>query len=206
MFASQPRDSIISSRWFGMAVAAALTWAGYLLTACTAPLQQLAPLLEPLPPPKAVVREPRRQPYTALKPLPVVEMKEEVPKTDWLAQLTRLPKDANGRTDWVRALNDGLISPSPGLDPKVDAQPVFDLNVELVPQQVPEFKATFPHKVHTRMLGCANCHPAIFKMERGGNPITMEKILVGEYCGRCHGKVAFDVITGCSRCHLGMAR
>lgn len=189
-----------------MVVVAVVTWAGYLLAACTAPLEQLAPLLEPLPPPKAVAREPRRQRYSALKPLPVVEMKEELPRTDWQAQLALLPKDANGRTDWVRALNDGLISPSTGPDPKAEAQPVFDVNVEFVPQQAPDFKATFPHKVHTRMLACANCHPAIFKMERGGNPITMEKIFGGDYCGRCHGKVAFDVITGCPRCHLGMAR
>jgi len=193
-------------RWFGLVIAAAVTWAGYLLTACTAPPLQLAPLLEPLPQPKAVVRGLRRQPYSALKPRSVVETKEEAPRTDWRAQLALLPKDASGRTDWVRALNDGLISPSPGLDPKAEAQPVLDLNVELVPQVAPEFKATFSHKAHTQLLGCANCHPAIFKMDRSGDPITMERIFAGEYCGRCHGKVAFDVRTGCPRCHLGMAQ
>jgi len=31
--------------------------------------------------------------------------------------------------------------------------------------------------------------------------ITMAKIFAGEFCGRCHGKVAFNVPTGCPRCH-----
>lgn len=136
----------------------------------------------------------------------MVEMEEVAPRPDWVALRNRLPRDANGNLDWVRALNEKLIEPKSGPDAKAEEQPVFDLDVELVPKLVPDFKATYPHKIHTQILACANCHPAIFQMEKGAAPITMEKIFAGEFCGRCHGKVAFEVTTGCARCHLGMPR
>jgi c(7)-type cytochrome triheme protein len=59
----------------------------------------------------------------------------------------------------------------------------------------------FPHKPHTLWLECGNCHPAIFKMQKGANPISMVKIVNGEFCGRCHGRVAFP-ISNCNRCHV----
>lgn len=183
-----------------MAVPAALS-----LSAPPAPPQLLTDLFEPFPP-KAVVRPPRRQPYQPAKPPTVVELKEEQLPTDWAALLEQLPKDANGGTDWVAALNDGLISLKPGIEPNAEDEPVLDLDVELEPRDVPEFKATYPHKIHTQMLACANCHTGIFQMERGADPITMEKIFAGEYCGRCHGKVAFDPTTGCPRCHREMPK
>ena len=174
------------------------------LLGCTAP-PPVTGLLEPAST-KPLVRAPRRAPYEPPKPRPVVEMKEEVPRTDWLAVLDELPKDATGHTDWVKALNESLITPKASLDPKADEEPVLDLDVELVPKDSPEFRATYPHKIHTQMLACTNCHTGIFQMERGADPITMEKIFAGEYCGRCHGKVAFDPITACHRCHLEMPR
>jgi len=174
------------------------------LLGCTAP-PPVTGLLEPAST-KPLVRAPRRAPYEPPKPRPVVEMKEEVPRTDWLAVLDELPKDATGHTDWVKALNESLITPKASLDPKADEEPVLDLDVELVPKDSPEFRATYPHKIHTQMLACTNCHTGIFQMERGADPITMEKIFAGEYCGRCHGKVAFDPITACPRCHLEMPR
>lgn len=175
------------------------------------PPRLLSVLFEQAPPrqdvpPEPVVRQPRRTPYKPPVPPPVVEIKEEAPRTDWAALRDQLPKDAGGGVDWVRALNEKLIEPKPGLDAKDEEQPVLDLDVELVPKDAPDFKATYPHKTHTRMLACSNCHPAIFQMEKGADPITMEKIFAGEFCGRCHGKVAFDVATGCPRCHLGMPR
>jgi c(7)-type cytochrome triheme protein len=36
------------------------------------------------------------------------------------------------------------------------------------------------------------------------NAITMAKIQAGEYCGACHGKVAFPV-EACGRCHAILA-
>ena len=184
---------------------------GIVLSACTVPPRLLSVLFEQAPPrqdvpPEPVVRQPRRTPYKPPVPPPVVEIKEEAPRTDWAALRDQLPKDAGGGVDWVRALNEKLIEPKSGLDAKDEEQPVLDLDVELVPKDAPDFKATYPHKIHTRMLACSNCHPAIFQMEKGADPITMEKIFAGEFCGRCHGKVAFDVATGCPRCHLGMPR
>lgn len=179
---------------------------GLFLSACTLPPQLVSVLFEPEPPPKPVIRQPRRPPYKPPEPPKMVELKEELSRTDWAEMLEQLPKDANGGTDWVRAMDEKLIEPKPGLDPKAEDEPVLDIDVELVPKDAPDFKATYPHKTHTRLLACTNCHTDIFQMEKGADPITMEKIFAGEYCGRCHGKVAFDVATGCPRCHLGLPK
>ncbi|MBI3375189.1 MAG: hypothetical protein HY017_26005 [Betaproteobacteria bacterium] len=191
---------------FALILHVAFVSSALLLSACTAPPQFLSTILGPVPTPKPVEHKPRREPYQPPKPAPMVEVKEEAPRTDWAAMLEQLPKDAGGGTDWVRAMDEKLIDPKPGLDPKAEDEPVFDMDLELVPKDAPDFKATYPHKIHTRMLACTNCHMEIFQMEKGADPITMEKIFAGEYCGRCHGKVAFDVATGCPRCHLGMPK
>ncbi len=178
--------------------------ASALLSACTSSPRWISLILEAAPPAKPIVRHARHPPYTATQPPPRVALREEVAPTDWAAMRDLLPKDANGGTDWVLALNEKLIEPRWGLDPKAEDQPVLDLDIELVPKDLPDFKATFPHQIHTQMLACTNCHTGIFQMEKGADPITMEKIFAGEYCGRCHGKVAFDTLTGCPRCHLSM--
>jgi c(7)-type cytochrome triheme protein len=199
-------------RWLALFGSLAVLAGGLSVSACTVPPRLLAVLFENVPPPgqelppEPVVRQPRRPPYQPPKPPPIVEMKEEAPKTDWAALLAQLPKDPGGGTNWVQALTEKLIEPKPGLDPKAEDEPVLDLDVELIPKSAPDFKATYPHKVHTQILTCANCHPAIFQMEKGADPITMEKIFAGEFCGRCHGKVAFDPVAGCPRCHLAMPK
>ncbi len=175
------------------------------LGACSSPPPLVALLFEPVVH-KPLQPHPRRPPYERPKPPPEVEVMPEVPQTDWLAQLQLLPKDATGATDWVRAQNENLIAPKPGLDPKAADEPELDLDIELVPKDMPDFKVLFPHKAHTRILVCTNCHTGIFQMEKGADAITMEKIFAGEFCGRCHGKVAFDVATGCARCHPAMPK
>jgi c(7)-type cytochrome triheme protein len=185
--------------------AAAAVAVALLLSACS--WQRVKSVVfEPTPPPKDVVHAARRTPYQPPPPAPKVTPLEERPRTDWAAELAKLPQTDVGGTDWVRALNEGLIDPKPGLDEKAEEEPVLDQNVELVPKDMPDFKATYPHKIHTRLLACANCHTGIFQMQAGADPMTMEKILGGEYCGRCHGKVAFDPATACPRCHLGMPK
>jgi len=165
-----------------------------------------APWFEPVPF-TPVIKKPRRAPYAKPKPPPRVELMEEQPRTDWLALLNQLPKDAGGLPDWVKALNEKMIEPRPAVDPKItEEQPELDLDVDLVPKEMAEFKVVYPHKIHTRLFACANCHTGIFQMERGADPITMEKIFGGEYCGRCHGKVAFDPATSCPRCHVEMPK
>ena len=75
----------------------------------------------------------------------------------------------------------------------------MDLNiVREVKGSMPD--VVYPHKQHTEWLDCSNCHPAIFKPQKGANQMSMAGILLGEGCGVCHGKVAFPVAE-CRRCH-----
>ncbi len=64
--------------------------------------------------------------------------------------------------------------------------------------------AVFPHWVHRIRFKCKACHPSIFKMEKGSNPVSMVKIQAGESCGKCHnGRIAFGLeIDICHRCHF----
>ena len=161
--------------------------------------------------PEPVVHHPRRPPGYTPRPKPVLvkidpnQREKSLFLRDWNGLLKKLPKDALGAVNWVKALEDGVISPKPGLGPKITEQPVLPMDIELQPPAQPLFKVVFPHKQHTEWLACYNCHPKIFQMRKGADPITMAKILTGEYCGRCHSKVAFDIPTGCPRCHLALA-
>ncbi len=61
---------------------------------------------------------------------------------------------------------------------------------------------TFSHAAHTKMLGCAECHPDVFKAERGANKTTMADMEKGKSCGACHdGSTAFNVAEACESCH-----
>lgn len=157
--------------------------------------------------PKPVVRRARRSPPAKPSPSPTENLLEEkVPELPSPQEVFRgLPKDAAGGVDWVRALAEKLIQPSAGIDPDTKDEPILPLEVVLTPEGQPFFKVVFPHEPHTQVLACANCHPRIFQMRGGADPITMAKIYAGEYCGRCHGKVAFAIPTGCPRCHPALA-
>lgn len=201
-------------RLVALIAASAVLSSGLFLSACAPQTQLLSVLFEGVPPPgkevppEPVVRKPRRPPFKPLKPpeVPrVAEVEEKPARPDWAALFQKLPKVADGSVDWGRALNEKLIAPKPGIGPEATDQPVVDLNVELIPKDQPAFKVTFPHKAHTPWLACTNCHTGIFQMQRGADPITMAKVFAGEYCGRCHGKVAF-ALTGCPRCHTAMPK
>jgi c(7)-type cytochrome triheme protein len=116
-----------------------------------------------------------------------------------------LSKDAQGTIDWGKALDEGIIKPRSSLDPKTPELEALPLEVELVPGGRPEFRVVFRHEVHTRLLACDACHPKLFAMQKGADLITMEKIYAGEFCGRCHGTVAFAVEPNCARCHQALA-
>lgn len=66
-------------------------------------------------------------------------------------------------------------------------------------------KVVFDGKVHAdKGLKCADCHPAIFKMKKGADPITMKDINDGKLCGTCHnGTKAFSAkdAANCGKCH-----
>jgi len=114
--------------------------------------------------------------------------------------LKNIPKDQGGSVDWVRAFKDNLVHPRESLDPDKPLVPPFDFNID-IPAVGAMPNVVFPHLPHTYWLDCGNCHPNIFVMKKGANPISMVKIVNGEFCGRCHGRVAFP-ISNCARCHV----
>lgn len=134
----------------------------------------------------------------------------------WEEVLRALPKDIVGGADWVQAIKEGVIAPQAQPDPGVrpeppftldtlvqavtsDGKPPLDLDVELIPRNAPFFKAVFPHSSHTLWLNCSSCHPSV-----GAKRAGMAQIFAGQYCGACHGKVAFDPKTSCPRCHMNL--
>ena len=63
-------------------------------------------------------------------------------------------------------------------------------------------KIVFSHDVHLDMFGCDECHPDLFRPERGANPANMEEMEEGGSCGACHdGATAFSVTGNCQACH-----
>ncbi len=108
------------------------------------------------------------------------------------------PVDRRQQVNWVKTLDNGLIEPRASLDGKGEML-VMDMDILFTnTKDMPNVR--FPHLQHTRWLDCSNCHPRIFIPRRGANPISMNKVLRGEYCGVCHDKVAFSLFV-CERCH-----
>jgi c(7)-type cytochrome triheme protein len=113
--------------------------------------------------------------------------------------LAGFPVDKRGMPDWMKMLNEGLIKPRATL--RGDGQmEVLDLDVILKnTKEMPWVK--FPHRSHTLWLACSNCHDEIFVPKAGANAIDMTKIFRGQYCGKCHDRVAFITFFACERCH-----
>lgn len=113
--------------------------------------------------------------------------------------LLLLPPDTAGnRVSWIKALRDGYIEPRSAIFPDTTVE---YLEMDIIMDRTGEMPLVlFPHSTHTEWLDCNNCHDDIFKEKVDANPISMFAILQGEYCGRCHGAVAFP-LTECNRCH-----
>lgn len=110
--------------------------------------------------------------------------------------------DFGNKVDWVMALRYGNIKPKASLDGN-EEMAVLDTNVDLpVTKFTPHPPdVVYPHKAHTELLACDSCHPSVFNMEAGSSKdMSMIKIISGQYCGICHGKVAFP-LEDCFRCH-----
>ena len=117
-------------------------------------------------------------------------------------ELAKLPKDQYGLVDWAVAIKSGLVKPLDSLEPGAAPAPPFNLDIVIHTKSNFMPDVVFPHYTHTLWLTCTNCHVQIFQMKAGGNPdMTMAKIAAGEYCGRCHNRVAFP-LTDCARCHV----
>ena len=113
--------------------------------------------------------------------------------------LRNFPRDLGGNIDWIQAVRNGLITPRPSLKsaPSGGASPPADI---IMPRTGHMSAVLFPHASHALWLECKNCHPTVFVAEKGSNPVSMDRIRAGEFCGRCHGKVAFP-LSACERCH-----
>lgn len=116
-----------------------------------------------------------------------------------------LPRDHAGNLDWMAALRAGLIRPRPVLPGRpAPAEPGFQFAFDFTyPGPDTTFDAFFPHSAHTEWVACQQCHPRIFNYRN--TTVKMGDIFQGKYCGECHGKVAFPVLTGCERCHRSLA-
>jgi c(7)-type cytochrome triheme protein len=130
----------------------------------------------------------------ALPPPPVEQ------HLNWEKAQEELPEHPNGGIDWPEALDQGLVRPRPGPDPKAADAAAFKYDF-IIEGKNPKFDALFPHSAHTGWLGCQNCHTAIFPKKR--NPAKMKDMRKGESCGACHDKVAFS-LKQCKRCHINM--
>jgi len=123
-----------------------------------------------------------------------------------ITALEALPKDGLGQVNWTVAVVEGMINPRNSLTGSEDELDVpLDLNIFIEAKTPLMANVLFPHSIHTYWLSCNNCHPKIFIPEAGANPISMNEIWQGKWCGRCHGKVAFDIFmprANCVRCHI----
>jgi c(7)-type cytochrome triheme protein len=122
-----------------------------------------------------------------------------------VVSLQQLPVDSYGFIDWTKAMRDSIIVPRESIsgkpasaDPEDSETFSGDVLIRSKMKFMPD--VIFPHSVHTEWLKCSTCHPRIFKKKAGATPITMSGIWKGQFCGRCHDKVAFPT-RNCFKCH-----
>ncbi len=162
---------------------------------------------EPQPPPKLIPDPPRKElRIVTIKPVETLydDGKHDANNEaiavlqDPTVALKDFPLDRRAQVNWVQALEQRLIEPRASLTGSGEML-VVDLDILFTnTQDMPHVR--FPHLQHTRWLDCSNCHPKIFIPRRGANPVSMNKVLRGEFCGVCHDKVAFSLFI-CERCH-----
>ena len=131
--------------------------------------------------------------YDESRPRPDIES-----LSNWEDVLEALPKDYKKKADWSAAIEQGIVRPRPGADPRTLLATAFQYDF-IIAAEKPKNEGYFPHSSHTQWLGCKNCHTSIYPYKR--NPATMKEMRAGESCGTCHGKVAFS-LKQCKRCHL----
>lgn len=113
--------------------------------------------------------------------------------------MSQLPPDTVGnKVLWNQALREQYIHPRTNIfqETKIEI-----IDMDIIMDNTGEMPLVlFPHSSHTQWLDCSNCHDKIFVKKVDANPINMFAILSGQYCGQCHGAVAFP-LTECRRCH-----
>jgi c(7)-type cytochrome triheme protein len=61
-------------------------------------------------------------------------------------------------------------------------------------------KVMFTGDAH-KAAKCNECHPALFKMKKGGDTIKMADINAGKFCGACHNGTKAFAAKECAKCH-----
>ncbi|HWJ04387.1 MAG TPA: c(7)-type cytochrome triheme domain-containing protein [Steroidobacteraceae bacterium] len=172
-----------------------------LLVGCHSRSGLMADLFVPLPPTAPVKNAPRHPP--PVKKPPMVIIQEEVvrpPDVDWRGIYQALPRDNKGTVDWMRALDEKLITPKFGIDPAAEATSATDSEITFVHADAPNKPAVFRHATHGQWLSCKNCHSGIFKKRSENLQFTHDDMKAGKYCGACHFSVVV-VQSGCKGCH-----
>ncbi len=124
--------------------------------------------------------------------------------SDRFAELSRLPAARFGnRVDWVAAFEEKWIAPVRFLSIPPLADEVNEKKLEMDATWSGVSPSVFPHRKHTNWLDCNDCHPGVFNIRSKTSNVRMSQLLKGEFCGQCHGSVAFP-LTDCSRCHPRM--
>ena len=108
-----------------------------------------------------------------------------------------IPVDKYGFIDWLKLKSDGIFNPLTSLNG--DYTPEVRKNEILYISKSKIKNVLFSHDVHSNWVRCNSCHPAVFK-ENLKNNIKMVRMIKGQNCGHCHGKVSFT-FADCNRCH-----
>ncbi len=127
---------------------------------------------------------------------------------DFAAFTAQFPKERFGNgINWEKAEEQGIIKPINFLDwvsvKRASLNAPKDFSIESKAPGFPDI--IFSHKKHTVWAGCEGCHPDIFSVKKGTTEYAMPSIFEGQYCGVCHGTVAFPLID-CQRCHIKSGR
>lgn len=124
-------------------------------------------------------------------------------KNDFYAFRKKFPVERFGNgIDWLKAEEQGLVTLVDYLEgvsikrTKLQEPKEFELSAK--EPNMPDI--IFSHVKHTIWNGCELCHPEIFGVKKDTVPYSMPEIFAGQYCGLCHGSVAFPNID-CQRCH-----
>ncbi len=128
--------------------------------------------------------------------------KRGVRKYEYREFTAKLPKGIYG-VNWEAAEESGIIRPVDfveGLSVKKTAMKNRkDFSVEAAYPWV--HPIVFSHEKHSVWNGCELCHPEIFPTaQKGTIHFSMFSNIEGQYCGACHGKVAFP-LNHCQGCH-----
>ena len=124
-------------------------------------------------------------------------------KNDFYEFKKQFPPERFGNgIDWLKAEEQNLVTLKDYIEgvsikrAKIQEPKEFDLSAK--EPNMPDI--IFSHQKHTVWNGCELCHPEIFGVKKGSAPYSMQEIFAGQYCGVCHGIVAFPNID-CQRCH-----